>query len=914
MTSKMLKKIGCLFFALVLMINLCGYSSNGEYEESGADSNEAEPVCDEAAFYLQVKDESEELEDYVYGHHQEMETVFSLCSELDADEYQVEIAAENMEVISDTSFVLPGIQQSEIAVTYRSLDAGEGNIAVTVTAYADHHVLGTAKRTIYAYATEEQDYIDYNSQDNALCYYVYISNQNGTMSDREYVEWMKQLHRAVPVEKEMAAETEAYCGEVSYGLLNGTSTLTAGQRDLTVNGRVTWTDTDGISHEGKYLEGVVYLRKSIYSDGEGNIWDAYSFVTDGNGYYQAEFSLDSGFYYTIETVVYSRGSGVCVRDSGLLKHVYEQRTGIYTVGSEQTVFNMPFLDIDVANGAESIAFMTQQGAAEEAVFIKNVTGTSLEEVDVKYPTDEEASFYRQLTGIIHIDGSSGQSWDVIQHEYGHYVDDCYHITSLEGGAHYYDTDMLGDRDYLQEYDHTKEHVAKCAWSEGVATYLMAMTQEMMGDYYVEDVNCLEIQNEIDAESGENDDIYYKVNDSKYLTWYSTENGTDLLGTEDLKYGEFGEVAIGCFLYKFTMLVMENPNFESESSFRLLQKYQPVFDILSNLNAELFSDFANALSEKYADDFDMQLSLGTWYSFFKMSSKLGYMSDNYYALGQTDAKESSIRTFCWEAGEGSRACPNDSFYIGFYDEDGTDLWHSDGYIADTEFTLTLDNWSNILAYVDGGQIYWQISEKNTESPETVPYISQMGVIDTAEIDYGLDTPENLRNIYYTSSGTGAVLAPGMVSNAVPGVAWNAVPGAQKYYIYRSAQRNGNYTYWKSVTTTQVMDESASAGVTCYYKIRAVSETDISDLSAAKDTGLLAPKQSDPNVATVAAHRDAETMVLMLGGDLTTMQTNVNSLNAALVSPVFNVFGSPWNQEPCPQLWNYYYNLYAAEYAN
>lgn len=208
-TSKMLKKIGCLFFALVLMINLCGYSSNGEYEKSGADSNGAEPVCDEAAFYLQVKDESEDLEDYVYGHHQEMETVFSLCSELDADEYQVEITAENMEVLSDTSFVLPGIQQSEIAVTYRSLETGEGNIAVAVTAYADHHVLGTAKRTIYAYATEEQDYIDYNSQDNALCYYVYMSNQNGTMSDREYVEWMKQLHRAVPIEKEKAASNTA---------------------------------------------------------------------------------------------------------------------------------------------------------------------------------------------------------------------------------------------------------------------------------------------------------------------------------------------------------------------------------------------------------------------------------------------------------------------------------------------------------------------------------------------------------------------------------------------------------------------------------------------------------------------------------------------------------------------------------
>lgn len=70
---------------------------------------------------------------------------------------------------------------------------------------------------------------------------------------------------------------------------------------------------------------------------------------------------------------------------------------------------------------------------------------------------------------------------------------------------------------------------------------------------------------------------------------------------------------------------------------------------------------------------------------------------------------------------------------------------------------------------------------------------------------------------------------------------------------------------------------------------------------------APMTADENVITVAAHRAAETAPEFLGASLTTFQTNVNTLEEAKESPVFNVFGSEWNVSPDPYIWNYYYHL-------
>lgn len=55
-----------------------------------------------------------------------------------------------------------------------------------------------------------------------------------------------------------------------------------------------------------------------------------------------------------------------------------------------------------------------------------------------------------------------------------------------------------------------------------------------------------------------------------------------------------------------------------------------------------------------------------------------------------------------------------------------------------------------------------------------------------------------------------------------VSWKAITGAVKYKVYRSTSKNGEYVLQKTVTGTSLINNSAKAGKTYYYKVVAVAE--------------------------------------------------------------------------------------------
>jgi fibronectin type 3 domain-containing protein len=80
------------------------------------------------------------------------------------------------------------------------------------------------------------------------------------------------------------------------------------------------------------------------------------------------------------------------------------------------------------------------------------------------------------------------------------------------------------------------------------------------------------------------------------------------------------------------------------------------------------------------------------------------------------------------------------------------------------------------------------------------------------------------------GGAAVIAsaPAEVTNvtAVSGstgikIDWNTVSGADRYHIYRSTSRTGNYDYLKSSASSSCVDTTGESGTYYYYKVAAVS---------------------------------------------------------------------------------------------
>ena len=62
-----------------------------------------------------------------------------------------------------------------------------------------------------------------------------------------------------------------------------------------------------------------------------------------------------------------------------------------------------------------------------------------------------------------------------------------------------------------------------------------------------------------------------------------------------------------------------------------------------------------------------------------------------------------------------------------------------------------------------------------------------------------------------------------SKGKPVVSWNAVSGAVKYEVWRSTSENGEYTRITTTTKTSITNTKAEAGVTYYYKVRAIAST-------------------------------------------------------------------------------------------
>ena len=71
---------------------------------------------------------------------------------------------------------------------------------------------------------------------------------------------------------------------------------------------------------------------------------------------------------------------------------------------------------------------------------------------------------------------------------------------------------------------------------------------------------------------------------------------------------------------------------------------------------------------------------------------------------------------------------------------------------------------------------------------------------------------------------------VASTGKPTIKWTAVSGATEYRVYRAATRNGTYKLMSTVTGTGYTDESAYAGYTYFYKVKAVSKVKTSANSA------------------------------------------------------------------------------------
>lgn len=456
--------------------------------------------------------------------------------------------------------------------------------------------------------------------------------------------------------------------------------------NITVTGVVQWTDSATNLHIGKDIKVEVW-------DTEGttdNILLAVGYTND-EGRYSFTFPNDKSSPengYDIRVKFYSTNSYVnIVNPSSEVTYSILHPTITTDVNNDAVVTKSITID---NNTADERAFQVLQAMTMAAKYAKKMNSNiALGSVNVIFP-NSSGTFYYSADEKLRILAADYCDWDVMQHEYGHYIRDSLTSTVVKGGEHSLNVNLIDY--YLVDntfYSDLKNDKINLAWSEGWATYFAIACQMDCN------ASTLNIPNV-------GDEKYEDTIDSS--TIYNLESGNLELPSGNIFYslGEANEAAIMSILYDF----LDGTN----ESFDYVQyTHQQIWDNTMNNSVTNLSEFINQYNN---ESNNQRIKIG------RILSKYGAASNT---LTNPSVINTEVPTFTWTPGGGSTNMPNNRFRIVFYSPNYVQLLEKSNLTVAT-YTLTESEWTSILSH-NYNYVYWVIYAEQTNTPTTGAYISE-----------------------------------------------------------------------------------------------------------------------------------------------------------------------------------------------
>lgn len=261
-----------------------------------------------------------------------------------------------------------------------------------------------------------------------------------------------------------------------------------------VNGTINWSDGQGLLHAAR-LDNVYLLNAS-----------SHAVVASGSTNLQGQYDLS--FNYTLPGLrrlslieqIAPDNPAAYVSSAGTMATMYNVYTSSFRVGSGNN-----YVGVNMQNSiAATQAFSIADAALTTSQFATVARGAAPAQVAIAYPTTppSNVSFYNGAAGRITIARGDRYDWDVIGHEYGHYLEHVDHLATAVGGRHSFGvTNIPNDATNAQ-----KIRGAELAWSEGLATYIGVAAQQVnpvgfnrpnlqnVGDTYYQDYGRVDLAN------------------------------------------------------------------------------------------------------------------------------------------------------------------------------------------------------------------------------------------------------------------------------------------------------------------------------------------------------------------------------------------------------------------------------------
>ncbi|MBI4556117.1 MAG: hypothetical protein HY706_00915, partial [Candidatus Hydrogenedentes bacterium] len=324
----------------------------------------------------------------------------------------------------------------------------------------------------------------------------------------------------------------------------------------------------------------------------------------------------------------------------------------------------------------------------------------LDRIDIDFPTSEDTSSYSG--GQIHVVMDDWIDWDVIHHEYTHYLTDVRNIENSPDGAHS-SLENLAER-------LGKDEGIRLAWGEGIATYFAISGQNVMN------ASGLHIPN---------------VGDTFYTDTIDSNLNYDLEGNAGrASLGEDNEVSVMRVLWDLY-------DSASDGEDRVNLGYLGVYNVAKSVNATTLSQFWNGLIAAKATTMKENVDYGCIFGEHHVAPELTAPDEG--------ANADAPVTFTWEANGAGPSFRLDNFRVQFWRHDFSSMIFESPELDDTTYTPSDTDWASIFA--NDKIVRWVVTGRNADAPETGAYISCSRRLSGADIAFVIDDTGSMSEEIY-----------------------------------------------------------------------------------------------------------------------------------------------------------------------
>lgn len=558
---------------------------------------------------------------------------------------------------------------------------------IKITASSEQYRTIPCTLTMYVLNSSYGVFVSYIGEEHVRDFYYQWMFDNEIIGEAEYSAVLETKGLTTTIDEEAyftAVNSAGTARSVLETKVYVEYNITKSGTNLVVAGTLTWSDINGKTHP-------LQQAKVEIVDDDVTVDDIVATTyTNTSGNFSVTFANQTGASENggcdIFVRAYPQSSNITV--TTILGGSYSLKTPVTmdVTGNVGTIYQV----LNPCDTAKS--FQIHQAAIVGAQYVKSLSGTTPANCNVRYPQSDSQSNSYKLSAIW-INASTYYSWDVILHEYAHYIQDVYNTENNPADGHNPDSNLIDM--YVSNGSSlsvAKDKGCRLAWGEGWATYFAVSAQIHQG------IAGLGIPGAGDASF-----------DDLYGNWF--RNCETELGR-----GEGNEMAVTCVLWDLADSTSWNGS-KTETHDSLSLGYQAVWNYTLGSGGTTLSNFVNYVYSK--------LSTTNYCSVGSILAKQNITADalrtnnsvstNYYFSSDI------APTFSWTAAKGSVKCI-DNYELQIYDTSLKPIYTISIASGATSYTLSDVIWKNLKTNYSGG-FYWCVKTTPSATPATGPYFPQ-----------------------------------------------------------------------------------------------------------------------------------------------------------------------------------------------